>query len=104
MKLYRQGDLLFREIECLPKGLKKKADKVLAYGEVTGHSHRFPDNANVALFLNAKNQTFLQVSDVAGSLIIHEEHNPFIIEKGNYEIINEKEWDYFEQELRKVVD
>jgi hypothetical protein len=37
----RQGDIFFRSVSKLPpKGLKKKADAILAYGEVTGHSHQ----------------------------------------------------------------
>lgn len=36
----RQGDLFFRSVSKIPsKGLKKKTDAILAYGEMTGHSH-----------------------------------------------------------------
>ena len=37
----RQGDIFFERVAKLPsKGLKKKTDAILAYGEVTGHSHQ----------------------------------------------------------------
>lgn len=37
----RQGDIFFEAVDKLPtKGLKKKTDGILAYGEVTGHSHQ----------------------------------------------------------------
>ena len=37
----RQGDIYFRSVEKIPnKGIKKKNDRILAYGEVTGHSHQ----------------------------------------------------------------
>jgi hypothetical protein len=38
----RQGDLFFRSISKLPEkaNLNKKTDAILAYGEVTGHSHQ----------------------------------------------------------------
>jgi hypothetical protein len=35
----RQGDIWFEVVDKIPKGLKKKTDAILAYGEVTGHSH-----------------------------------------------------------------
>jgi hypothetical protein len=37
----RQGDIFFRVLDKIPtKGLKKKTDAILAYGELTGHSHK----------------------------------------------------------------
>ena len=38
----RQGDIFFRSISKLPEkvNLKKKRDAILAYGELTGHSHK----------------------------------------------------------------
>ena len=37
----RQGDIFFERVAKLPsKGLKKKTDAILAYGEMTGHSHK----------------------------------------------------------------
>jgi hypothetical protein len=39
-ELYRQGDVLFKRIEALPKGEQtKRQNATVAYGEVTGHSH-----------------------------------------------------------------
>lgn len=36
----RQGDIWFEAVDKIPsKGLKKKTDAILAYGEQTGHSH-----------------------------------------------------------------
>ena len=40
MKLYRQGDVLFKKIDALPEGERKKRENgIVAYGEVTGHHH-----------------------------------------------------------------
>ena len=36
-KMFRQGDLLIREIKELPENLKRLSHKILAEGEVTGH-------------------------------------------------------------------
>ena len=39
--LYRQGDVYFKPIRKIPAGpAKKRKDGAVAYGEVTGHSHR----------------------------------------------------------------
>lgn len=103
MNIYRHGDLLIRQIEELPKGLKKAQDKTLAYGEVTGHSHRFEDLSTVEVFLvNGELKKYLQVN--MPSPLIHEEHKRIIIEPGMYEIINEREYSYEDAALKKVVD
>lgn len=101
MKIYRQGDVLIKQINKLPKGLKKVKDKTLAYGEVTDHSHRFKDATPIELFL-LNDAKYLQVN--LPSPLIHEEHKKIIIEPGKYEITQEREYDYFENELRQVVD
>lgn len=36
-----QGDLILRKIAALPEGLTLAEDKILAYGEATGHAHMF---------------------------------------------------------------
>ena len=71
VKIYRQGDVLIREIDTIPAGGLKKIEKdkvkdavVLAYGEVTGHHHHhmFDPDAKVNLFLfeNAERDTLAQ--------------------------------------------
>ena len=42
MKMYRQGDVMIREVSSLPanaKAVKNRGRIVLAHGEVTGHAH-----------------------------------------------------------------
>ena len=99
MKLYRQGDVLLKSIESLPKGVTKNDSKVLAYGEVTGHSHRF-EGEGVVTYGNP-----IQYIDVQmPSPLIHEEHKEVIILPGIYEVLHEREWDYIDKEMKKVVD
>jgi hypothetical protein len=98
---YRQGDIGLFSIDSIPEKAKKLKDKTLAYGEVTGHSHRFEDENLIERFAY-KNKTYLQVFNSVP--LVHEEHKPLIIEKGIYEQIQEKEYSPFDEAIRKVVD
>lgn len=97
---YLQGDIRLDPVLEIPKTAKKIKTKVVAYGEVTGHHHRF-ENEGVDLYQDGKDM-YLQVS--VQSPFIHEEHKRKIIEPGLYKIENETEFDYFEADLKKVVD
>ena len=48
----RQGDLLFERCDSIPAGLKKVQNGVLAYGEVTGHSHQVADLSTCDVFVD----------------------------------------------------
>src|SRR5262245_19691074 len=102
MNIHRQGDVLLKPIAVLPKNLKSVTDKTLAYGEHTGHSHRFADPSLVGLYAAADGMRYLEVFQNAD--FVHEEHGPHIIEKGFYKQIQEREYDYFEEDMRAVVD
>lgn len=99
--LHRQGDVLLKPVKNIPLQAKKMEDKTLQYGEVTGHSHRFDHSENIDRF-NFGERVFLQVREA--STLIHEEHGPQVISPGVYEQIQEREWDYIEEDMRRVVD
>lgn len=40
MKIYRQGDVLIRQIKSIPTETTVRKNGILAYGEVTGHAHK----------------------------------------------------------------
>ncbi len=45
-EIYRQGDVLIRRIQNLPKQTATpRLNGILAYGEVTGHAHKVEDLA-----------------------------------------------------------
>lgn len=96
--MLRQGDILLKPVKELPKEAKKKKDNVVAYGEITGHSHRIENGGVYEL----TEKLFVVSGGMAE--IIHEEHKPLIIEKGIYEVWNEREYDYFDADIRKVLD
>ncbi len=99
MKQIRQGDVLFEKIESLPEGLKEK-DKVIALGEVTGHSHRF-ESENVNVFADKSGQQFCQLQKPAEC--VHEEHKNVTIPSGIWRVINARELD-LSGEVRQVTD
>ena len=43
MKKYRQGDLLIKQIDKLPDGLKPSKDLLLISGSTTSHDHKLTD-------------------------------------------------------------
>ena len=102
-KLYRQGDVLFREVSQIPDGGKKRASGHIIEGEVTGHIHRVADPQLVeAEVLEVGEKLFVSVSQEGGISIIHEEHNPIVLPPGNYEVIRQRE--YSPQEIHNVAD
>jgi hypothetical protein len=98
---YRHGDVALKRIKKLPKGIKELKDKTLAYGEFTGHSHRFADPKNIKRYVDG-DRTYLEV--LVATPLIHEEHNKIIIEPGMYEQIQEREYDPFLESIRTVID
>lgn len=105
-KIYRHGDIILKEIENLPKNLKsvsKESQFVLAEGETTGHKHTLVAKPQTMEILqDKKGRFYLKFSDVVE--LTHQEHKTIFIQPGIYEVGNEREYDYFLEEIRKVVD
>jgi len=104
MKHYRQGDVLIMNIKNPEIGEEVKRDNgkvVLAYGEVTGHSHAIGDQ-NVYLYLHAKNagEKILKVKEDAD--LCHEEHSRIRLPKGDYVVRIQRE--YSPEAIRNVRD
>lgn len=117
----RQGDVFLVKVDKIPKGFKsRKTEKViLAYGEVTGHHHRF-EGGNVTAFykepVDGENivggGTMLRGTrtDVdyitvhaGGAALVHEEHDAIPCEPGDYRVIRQREFDVLEG-IRRVQD
>jgi hypothetical protein len=105
-KPIRQGDVLFTRISRLPKGKRtKRASGVVAYGEVTGHSHALAfEDRGEAEVLEISDGLFVRVSEhgVSGVIFQHEEHGPVTLPPGNYRIVIQRE--YSPEAIRNVVD
>ena len=100
MPLYRHGDVLVKSVEALPEGAKKRGNVTLAYGEITGHSHRIADPATAQTF-EVNGQLYLEVTSATAQLI-HEEHATIELPKGVYHVWQQRE--YTPGEIRRVYD
>ncbi len=106
---YRQGDVLFIRHDRLPAGEHKvHRNGTVAYGEVTGHSHRLAD-PGTAEVLECGEGLYVQVSEEGislsgepGASFIHEEHGVINLPPGNYEVRIQRE--YSPSEVRSVAD
>jgi len=96
--MYRQGDVLLKKINELPKNLTEK-DKILAYGEATGHKHQFV-SPTVTVLTDGTTQ-FCVVEEE--SVLEHEEHENIQIPAGIYEVVPQVEFDLLEG-VRQVMD
>jgi hypothetical protein len=106
--IVRQGDVIVQRVSDLPAGatLEKDANKVvLAYGEVTGHHHRFddvladPQSPRVRLW-SAGAERYIQVLEA--SALTHEEHAPITLEPGVYKVTIQRQ--YSPEAIRHVTD
>jgi hypothetical protein len=100
--MIRQGDVLLKKIDKIPDKTKlEKKNNILAYGEVTGHHHRF-ESPDVVTMVDPKTNT-QYVTLGRDSLLEHEEHENLMIPKGIYEVVIQREFD-MAQGVRQVVD
>ncbi len=98
--MIRQGDVLVKSIEAMPKGTaKNQKNLTLALGEVTGHSHVLEVDAPVKV-LEMDNSIFFTTTEPAQ--ITHQEHGTIDIPEGIYEKVQQKE--YAPEAIRNVLD
>lgn len=109
MKLYRQGDVLFKLISELPEGGRtKRQNATVAYGEVTGHSHALAEeDRECAEVLEIGDGLYVHVSASGvriegGATFVHEEHGPITLPPGDYEVVIQRE--YSPESIRNVLD
>lgn len=109
MNQIQHGDVLITKVRHLPEGAtaakRKNGRLIVAEGEATGHHHAIADKGATIWMLtkNGVEQIFLEVT--AGQVTIsHEEHKPIEIPRGVYEIGTVKEYDYFQEMERNVID
>lgn len=101
----RHGDIGFILTNEIPKEFKPRESNILAWGEVTGHSHRILPKTKkdiVEIFENEKGELAIKVNGIA--VVTHEEHKTIEIKTGTYKIQREREYDYFSLSTRRVQD
>jgi hypothetical protein len=106
MNIFRQGDVLIRQVAKLPKGataVKNEGRIVLAHGEVTGHAHAVAIDEAVEYGMADAAGAVRRFLAVASSATVkHEEHAAIPLPAGVYEIVQQRE--YSPQEIRNVAD
>lgn len=103
MKIYRQGDILFKQVKKIPEDGKVRASGHILEGEATGHIHRVaePQLAEWEV-LDCGTRLFMSVSAEGGVSIVHEDHDTLVLPAGNYEIVRQRE--YSPEAIRNVMD
>jgi hypothetical protein len=106
MNIYRQGDVLILSASNLPSDLSEIARDsgriILAYGEVTGHSHAIADLEATLFSAPSTNDRFLRIMASAGADLVHEEHSTIHLSPGDYRIRIQRE--YSPDAIRNVAD
>lgn len=102
-KQIRNGDVFLRPVRALPAGATRQTiqqPEVLAYGEVTGHSHRIISDCSVARYVH-DGRAYVLLKQAG--ILTHEEHGQAHVGTGVYELIIERDYDPSEYP-RTVVD
>ena len=97
----RHGDVWVERCAAIPATAQPKAGTVLAYGEVTGHSHRLLMDG--LLYEDEAGTMYIRVPE-AGTTLTHEEHGNIVLDPGDYQVRIQREYDPYEQAARRVVD
>ena len=88
--LYRHGDVMIQRIDLIPRLAQRRMGGTLAYGEVTGHSHRFAQLDTIQLWVHGDN-LWLEVKTPTAALT-HEEHRQLDIPQGFYRVWQQREY------------
>jgi hypothetical protein len=91
---------MISQIDSLPDNVKKRGNLILAYGEITGHSHRVADPRTAETF-ELDGQVYLKVT-APKALLVHEEHATIELPQGIYRVWQQRE--YSPGEIRRVYD
>ena len=99
---YRHGDVMIERIDEMPDASRLTAlpHLTLAYGEVTGHSHRLAPGSDATLYQSP----VTLILDVRGEFasLIHEEHHTIDLPRGIYRAWRQRE--YTPTEIRTIAD
>jgi len=119
MSMVRQGDVLLVPVKSIPTDLKSdnRPKCILAYGEVSGHHHRFEGGKVTAFYKegdagepisggmlrgSATDVRFISVPK-DGAALVHEEHDAIQVAPGTYEVRRQREFDMMAG-VRSVAD
>jgi hypothetical protein len=90
--IVRQGDLLLKKVEKLPKRARTVKSDVILEGEATGHVHRIMDGELFRFWSQSSGEQLFVKAD-KGAMLVHEEHAAIELDPGIYEVIRQREYD-----------
>ena len=91
----RQGDIFFKSVKEIPSKTKPHKTNILAYGEVTGHSHKIssPSISEMESVVDEKGDIYVR-SLKCDVTITHDEHNSITLTMGEWICVSrQKEYD-----------
>lgn len=89
--VYGHGDVIVIPVKKIPaEAQEKKGPAILAYGEVTGHSHQI--SKGVAAMYGYDDKVYMRVKSEISTLS-HEEHAKIELPAGDYEIKIQREYE-----------
>lgn len=109
--IYRQGDVILKKIDELPKNLKKVTNGLIIEGEASNHAH-YGVNCDVleaedkTLYIDATNEEFEASLKhlLMDSGIWTNEHTDIKIEPGVYVVVPQRCYNPFEKAVARVRD
>jgi hypothetical protein len=106
--IVRQGDVLVMSVDTVPDKATEvplhNGAVVLAFGEVTGHSHQIKDSGVALLELPDTEDRFMQIVNANGAFLKHEEHATIYFPPGNYRVRVQREYTSAEMPSIRVSD
>lgn len=104
IKKFQQGDLIIKSTEVKQKDFGKKLNHlILQKSDVSGHKHQIIKSDAILYEGKNKDEFYLSIKSPYG-ILVHEEHKSINIPKGKYFVYGVREFDPFEDEIRRVID
>lgn len=102
----RQGDVMLKKIEAMPKGVMKAKSAIVAVGE-GHHEHKAIGDLQV---MELDEKLYLAVNTEGKLVHVHTgtetlaEHLPIDLEQGFYEVIHQRQYNPYEKAIERVRD
>lgn len=104
--IYRQGDVLLKQIESIPAKALKAKTAVVAVGE-GHHEHKAVGDVDV---LELEETLYLAVNTEGKLIHVHTgtetqaDHLPIELPPGNYEVVHQRNYNPYEKAIERVRD
>ena len=104
IKKFQQGDLILKETKVAKKDFGKKLNHlILQQSDVSNHKHQITKGTAILYSTTKADEFYLDVTS-DNAVLSHEEHTSINIPKGKYFVYGVKEFDPFEDIIRRVRD